>query len=197
MGLSTNILSRDISQLKFHRFQRTYNWEVLLPIIGWIPGEVIAPLIQSVTYDDYNMEEPSAMKAGPYLKQYPNSLGSPSLSMKFLETEEGLVKTYFAFWRRLMVDSKGLWGKKKSYAKDLILLYLNSKGMPLREVKFRSAFPLTSYSAKLDYSDSSVLSVEIGFSVDRIEEGLTGTVGTPFSLDNIKLPNDFGININF
>ena len=185
----TNVLSRDIVQLKFHRFQRAYNWEVLLPIIGWIPGELVAPLIQSVDYEDYNMAEPSAMRAGPYYKFYPKDLGKPSLTMKFIETEEGLVKSYFAFWRRLIVDNKGLWGKKVGgYAKDIVLLYLSSRGLPLREVKFRNAFPLKSYSAKLSYEDNAVLTVDIQFSVDRVEEGLTGTVGTPFSLDNITLP---------
>ena len=184
-----NILSRDIVQLKFHRLQRTYNWEVYLPIIGWIPGETVAPLVQSIEYEDYNMAEPSVMRAGPYFNAYPKDFTRPTMSMKFLETEEGLVKTYFAFWRRKIVDNKGLWGKKKGgYAKDIVLLYLNSRGIPLREVKFHNAFPLTSYAAKLSYEDNSAMTVDIQFSVDRIEEGLTGTLGTPLSLDNIKLP---------
>jgi len=189
----SNYLSRDIEQLKAFNFQKTFNWELYLPIIGWIPGELVSTLAQAVEYEDYNMAEPSRMKAGPYFKGYPKDFGPATLTVKFLETETGLVKTYFQFWRRMIVNSKGLWGRKgnkdaSGYGKDIVLLYLTNEGYPLREVKFKCAFPLTSYAAKLSYEDNSLLTVEIQFSVDRVEEGLTGTVGTPFSLDNIIMP---------
>jgi len=172
-------LARNIEVLKYHRFQRTYNFEVLMPDLFPYPGELVAPLIQSVEYEDYNILEPSQMKAGPYIEFYPNSFAKPSLTLTFMETDEGLVKLYLGRWRNRIVDSKGLWGQKYGtlgYAQDIIVTYLNNFQIPLREVKFRKAFPLVSYKAKLDYMDNDILKIQVPFSCDRVEEGLIGTI---------------------
>ena len=179
MGWMNSLLSRDIVMLKSHRFQRKYNWEVVLPNILPMPGELVAPFIQSIEYRDYEMKEAASMRQGAYQGFYPNILEKSNFSITFLETETALVKMYLNNWKNLLVDNYGHWNPKfgpKGYARDIILTYLTAEGLPLREVKFKSAFPLTFYHVDLDYKKNEILEIEIPFACDRIDEGVIGFV---------------------
>lgn len=177
------ILSRDIISIRGRRFQRKYNFEVLLPMVGWVLGELAAPMIQAVSYSDYFMEKAAEMKKGAYKAFYVDDLASPTLTFKFLETEEGIVRLYLNAWRNLMINRQGLWNNKKQYAKDIVLTYLTAEGLPIRVVKFRNAFPLIFYRADLSYESNDIQTIEVPFACDMVEEGIIGEdiVGTAVS----------------
>ncbi len=168
------VLSRDIVSIRGRRFQRKYNFEVLLPMVGWVLGELAAPMIQGVSYSDYFMEKAAEMKKGAYKAFYVDDLASPTLTFKFLETEEGIVRLYLNAWRNLMINRQGLWNNKNQYAKDIVLTYLTAEGLPIRVVKFRNAFPLIFYRADLSYESNEIQTIEVPFACDMVEEGIVG-----------------------
>lgn len=168
------VLSRDIVSIRGRRFQRKYNFEVLLPMVGWVLGELAAPMIQAVSYSDYFMEKAADMKKGAYKAFYVDDLASPTLTFKFLETEEGIVRLYLNAWRNLMINRQGLWNNKSQYAKDIVLTYLTAEGLPIRVVKFRNAFPLIFYRADLSYESNEIQTIEVPFACDMVEEGIIG-----------------------
>jgi hypothetical protein len=176
MPLSLSAINRDIAVLSVRRFQRSYGFEVLLPQVGWVPGELVAPTIQDITYSDYVMKEPTSMRSGAYKLFYVNDLQDPVLKIIFLETEEGAVRLYLNAWRSLMLTNKGLWRKKlNGYAKNITLTYLTAEGIPLRVVNFRNAFPLKFYDAALSYKENTIQQIEVPFACDMVEEGILGS----------------------
>ena len=91
-----------------------------------------------------------------------------------------------------MIDKDGFWHSKHGnttggglgaliedftgggYAKDIVMTYFMSTGMPLRVVKFRSAWPIDFYKADLSYDKNEIQKVEITFACDFIEENYIG-----------------------
>jgi len=171
-------VQRDISSLRSQRLQRAYNWEIILPTLLPMFGEMVSPLVQSVSYSDYEMAGPFTLKDGAFQSNFVNHLTKRDFSITFLENEFGFVKLYLSSWKNKMLDRHGMWKNKiGGYAKDIVLLYLTVDGLPLRELKFVNAFPLKFYEATLDYNVGDVLKITIPFACDRVEEGLIGTVG--------------------
>lgn len=177
LGGITSQLNRDVVSLRVRRWQRSYNWEVLLPMLGIMPGELVAPTIQAIDYNDYEMTEPAQMKDGAYSRYAVGDLSKRAFNISFLETEEGIVAIYLNAWRDMMITSNGLWKKKlgaNGYARNIFLMYLTADGLPLRTVQFYNAFPLKFYEAKLDYADNSLLRLTIPFQCDRVIEESVG-----------------------
>ena len=173
LGGIVSSLNRDIVSLKIRSWQRAYNWELLMPMVGAVPGELIAPCIQSVDYSTYQMSEPTRMRDGAYQRFAVGDLEKREFTISFLETEEGIVQIYMNVWKNLMINSQGLWKKKLGnggYAKGIYLTYLTSGGLPLRTVAFINAWPMKFYEAKLDYAVNDLVRLTIPFQCDTIQE---------------------------
>jgi len=77
----SDLLGRDVVRLRVNRFQRAYNFEVLLPIVGSMPGDLVAPLLQAVTYKEYAMDDPKEMRRGAYQSFFVNDMKIPKFTM--------------------------------------------------------------------------------------------------------------------
>jgi hypothetical protein len=173
-----SLMQRDIESLRSQSMQRTYNWEVIMPTFLPTPGEMVSQLAQKVRYHDYETEAPTEIRDGAYKVFYAGDLRGPALSITFLENELAYTKMYFANWKNTALDRHGLWKKKiGGYARDIILLYYTTSGLPLREVRFVNAWPLKWYDADLDYAANNIMTVEIPFACDLVREGVVGTTG--------------------
>jgi len=173
-----SLIQRDIESLRSQSMQRTYNWEVIMPTILPTPGETASQLIQSIKYHDYETDAPQEVRDGAYKVFYAGDLRRPTLEITFLENELAFTKLYFSNWKNMMLDRHGLWKKKiGGYARDIILLYFTTSGIPLREVRFVNAWPLKWYGADLDYAANNIVRVTIPFACDLIREGVVGTTG--------------------
>jgi len=192
------LMGRDVSSLQWQRFQRTYNWEIILPTILPIPGELVSQLVQSVTYSDYEMTEPAMMRDGAFQRFFAGGLTVAPFKITFMENELASVKLYLSAWKNAMLDYNGLYKKKiGGYAKDIALLYMTNEGIPYREVKFQNAFPLKFYEATLDYNSNEILKVTIPFTCDRVMEGLPGLTGIASSPSMGGLKPPIGASLGF
>ena len=177
LGGIISSLNRDIVSLKIRSWQRAYNWELLMPMVGAVPGELLAPCIQAIDYSQYSMSEAAKMRDGAYSRYAVGNMDKKEFTITFLETEEGIVQIYLNVWKNLMIDSQGLWKNKLGnggYAKGIYLTYLTSGGIPLRTVAFINAWPLKFYEAKLDYGSNELVKLTIPFQCDTIQEFSVG-----------------------
>jgi hypothetical protein len=149
--------------------QRTYMWEIILPMVGIMPGVLLCPLCQSVSFGDYTFERDQTTRFGAFEAKYPGMLKVNEFSMTFLKAIPDIATTYFTLWRKLIVSSTGLYSPKSTYAKTIYLIFLDTTGIPVNRYKLTGVFPLDLPSYQLDYVTEEVTKVKITFSVDKIE----------------------------
>lgn len=154
------------------RFQRSYNWDVLLPDMGFSLGGLIGlgvgQFVQGVDFGDYKFNS-SQIRVGPYNTSFVGSIEAPKISITFLKPSPDVVSLYFNQWKKLMIDEKGLYKPKSSYQKNIYVRFIDSTSLALNKYKLIGAFPLNFPSYDLNYTDSRVTTYKIEFSVDRIE----------------------------
>jgi len=152
-----------------YQFQRNFQFEVFLPDIGNARGSDVSVLVQKVSWQDYEMSDPTTMRYGAFQSFFANFLQGKTFTINFLETEGALVRTYLKSWRSLIITDDGLFKKKiGGYAKDLMLNYLDTKGSIIHTVKFKNSFPLIRAKGDHDYDTSSIMKIEVPFACDRM-----------------------------
>ena len=150
-------------------FQRTYMWELVLPMVGFMPGVLLCPLAQSISFGDYSFEHSDSTRFGAFEAKYPGILKVNEMSMTFLKAVPDIVTTYFTLWRKLMVSASGLYSPKNDYAKTIYLIFLDTTGLPVNRYKFTGVFPKSLPNYSLDYTTEEVTKIKIDFSVDKVE----------------------------
>ena len=156
--------------LQYARFQRSYLWDVLLPDINiGLSGVIVSQLIQNVKFGDYNISL-SDMKNGPFIFNYAGLMKIENkVEITLLKTMPDIITPYFAAWKELIVDKQGLYHPKTNYAKNIWVRFLDSTGVAIGKYKLIGAFPTTFPSYDLNYTEEKVTTINIGFSVDKVE----------------------------
>ena len=80
-----------------------------------------------------------------------------------------IITPYFNAWKGLIVDSQGLYHPKNNYSKNIWVRFLDSTGLSIGKYKLINCFPITFPAYDLNYTDERVQTINIGFSVDRVE----------------------------
>lgn len=169
-----SLLGDDILTMRKHKYQRVYNFECIMPLVGIADPIKISRLVQSVNYVDYEMNEVDGMNYGAFQAFFAGKFKKRPFSITFLETEDHDVKRYLNAWRSLMVDRHGLYKKKKGflfgYAKPIFINYLNNSGDTVNVTRFKYCFPIGFSPWKLDYNESGLQKIEATFVCDKVEE---------------------------
>lgn len=150
-------------------FQRTYMWELVLPMIGFMPGVLLCPLAQNISFGDYSFETDASTRFGAFEAKYPGILKIDEMELTFLKAVPDIVTTYFTMWRKLMVSPSGLYSPKNKYAKTIYLIFLDTTGLPVNRYKFTGVFPKSLPKYSLDYNTEEVTKIKINLSVDKVE----------------------------
>jgi hypothetical protein len=157
------------------RYQRDYLWEVVLPDIGiginvfGLMGFAMGQLVQSVSFGDYSITNPSSMRLGAFQASFANLLEVPPVTITFLKTMPDTVSAYFNSWKNLIVDKQGLFSPKNEYQKNIHIRFVDQSGIALGWYKLIGCFPITFPKYDLGYAKEEVTKVEIVFKVDKIE----------------------------
>ena len=168
-GIAIGISQPTTFPLIYARFQRSYSWDVLLPDISiGFSGIIISQLVQSVSFGDYNIST-NSMKNGPFEFKYVGLMGVNNVKMTLLKTMPDIVTPYFNSWKELIVDKKGLYQVKSKYAKSIAIRFLDSTGLAVGKYKLTGCFPTTFPAYSLNYNEEKVTTVDIDFSVDKVE----------------------------
>lgn len=160
--------------LPYFRFQRNYMWEVLLPDVGintgiGLIGFALGQLVQDISFGDYNIEEATTMRYGPYSAHFAGLFKVDKITMTFLKTMPDAVSAYFKAWKNLIISSTGLYSPKNKYAKTIMVRFTDVTGITLGQYKFIGCFPVTFPSYDLSYKNNEVTMVDVEFMVDQIE----------------------------
>lgn len=170
MGLFSN----DILRVRSYRYQKSYNFECVLPPTGIADPLKVSRLVQAVEYSDYEMDSNELMKYGIFDSHFAGTLSKKPFTITFNETEEHDVKRYLHAWRNLIVDRFGRYKKKKGlffgYAKPIFLHYMNNEGNTTNVVRFRHSFPVTFNNWTVSYNESNVQKIEATFVCDYVED---------------------------
>lgn len=169
------------------RYQRVYNWDVLLPdvsslfgqskgilgsigkILEGVQGLSIGQYCQNVEFGDYSINDLISMRYGPYSANYPGLFTIDKVRMSFLKPVPDIVSMYFNAWKNLIVDKNGLYNVKSKYAKTIYIRFLDSTGISIHRYKLLGAFPIIFPKYNLDYNQNDVVKIQIEFSVDKID----------------------------
>jgi hypothetical protein len=168
------LLGDDILAVRKYKYQKVFNFECILPIVGIADPIKVSRLVQSVNYIDYEMSDVEGMKYGAFQSFFSGQFKKRPFTISFIETEDQDVKRYLNAWRELMVDRHGLYKKKKGflfgYAKPIFLNYLNNSGDTVNVTRFKYCFPISFSPWRLDYNESGLQKIEATFVCDKIEE---------------------------
>lgn len=164
-------LENDIMALRTFPMQKVQNFECILPEVGSGNAINVSRLVQSVNYNDGNMLEPNSMNYGDHQAYFSSLLKQGEFSFTFIETEYQDVKNYIIAWRKLIVDSNGLFRVKLvNYAQTITLNYLSNSGDVTNTVYFLNAFPLGYQNLELSYASSGVQRMSVRFICDRVAQ---------------------------
>lgn len=184
------LLTNEITRIRLQSFQKTYLWEIYLPVIDTrTPAssgllntvkqlvetavqfvDEVSTLVENVRYSDYSVDA-NVLRYGSRQSFFAGFLKKEAFQLTFRDTEGASARKYLRAWRNLIVTDKGLFKKKiGGYAKDVVLQYTNSLGVTISKVKFVNSFPLTMPSPSLTYNEGGILKFDIMFACDKIEE---------------------------
>lgn len=157
------------------RFQRSYNWDVLLPDIslpiGGLEGFALAQYVQDVSFGDYSISEISKIRVGPYEANYAGLFTVDKVKITFLKPVPDFICNYFYAWKNLIIDSKtGIYNVKSKYRKTIYIRFLDTTGVSIERWKLTGCFP-TSFPKfdNLSYKTEDIVTIPIELSVDKIE----------------------------
>jgi hypothetical protein len=155
------------------RFQRNYLWDVLLPDIGvdvsGLMGFGLAQLVRGVRFGDYSMDSANTMRVGPYQANFAGLLTVDKIIITFVKTMPDAVSAYINAWKKLIVDDSGLFQPKANYQRTIYVRFLDSTGIAMGRYKLIGCFPTMFPKYNLNYDNNDLTTVEIGFTVDKIE----------------------------
>jgi len=149
-------------------YQRVYNWEVILPIVGTTNADIVSNRVVEFSFGEYSPSQLFSMAYGGYLYKYVNGVSIPNLSLTIYEKEDMLVSSYFRKWRELMFDEQGLYREKVNYAKIVTITYNGVSGDETLGVTLSGVFPVKMPLYRGSYRESGVLTYDVELNVDRI-----------------------------
>jgi hypothetical protein len=158
-----------VATLAKDKYQRTYNWEMLLPGMGILGPEVIGKYIQEVTFGEYSIDEVTKLRYGAETRGHAGIFNIQKVSIKFFKPVPDIVGTYLSLWKNLIVDNNGFFSPKKNYALTGYLIMLDTTGRQSGSYKLLNMFPIKFPEHRLAYGENSIVSYTIDFNVDRIE----------------------------
>lgn len=151
------------------KFQRTYNWELLLPGIGILSPEIMGRYIQEVSFGEYSIDEVTKLRYGGEQRGHAGTFSIPRMTVKFLKPVPDLVYTYLMLWKDMIVDSNGFFSAKSKYALPGYIIMFDTTGKQSGSYKVVNMFPLKFPTHSLSYAESSIVSYTVEFNVDRLE----------------------------
>ncbi len=155
--------------------QRDYNWDFILPSIGFVPGIAITKYCQSVQVGQYDITELRSMNRGPEKSFFPGALAVGDLRATFIAPTPDIIATYFHTWKEKIIDKDGFYGLPAQYKKNAtIVLYDRTMGIPTNLITVKGLFPKTFPKFNLAYTSEDIVKHEIEFSFDKVVMGLSG-----------------------
>ena len=151
--------------------QRTYNWEIMLPDMGIIPGIVVSMACQDVKFGDYNIADVDRLRYGAYESKFPGLMEIQDVQFTFIKPIPDIVSAYFYAWRNLIVDQAGYYGKKSDYARKINIYLYDTTGMISNNIQLVGVFPRTLPTYDLSYSTEEIVRLVITCNVDRMSFG--------------------------
>jgi hypothetical protein len=162
-----------VQPLTYLRYQRNYMWDVLLPDVGinlgGLAGFGVAQLVQEVSFGDYSITEASIMRYGPYQASFAGLFTVTPIKMTFLKMMPDMVSAYFNAWKGLIIDQNGLYYPKSHYQKTIYVRFNDQSSIAIGQYKFIGAYPTKYPDYSLSYDSNKVTTVNVEFTVDKIE----------------------------
>lgn len=168
-GTLNGLVGRNIDDFaKTWKLQRQYLWEFLLPDIAGINGMEISKFCQGVKFGEYNMGEVSRIRYGAFKKGYAGFFELDTVSAEFLKPVPDIVTEYFQSWKRLIIDDKGFYYPKQTYAKTCYVRMYDRDGAVSGNYRLTGMFPKTFPAHELSYTTEELVKFTIEFNVDMV-----------------------------
>ena len=151
--------------------QRSYNWEIMLPSIGIIPGIVVSMLCQDIKFGDYNIADVDRLRYGAFESKFPGLMEIQDVQFTFIKPIPDLVSAYFYAWRKMIIDDAGYYGVKSEYSKKVSIYLYDTTGMISNNISLVGVFPKTLPVYDLSYSTEEIVKLSITCNVDRMSFG--------------------------
>lgn len=161
----------DLINTRNIQVQRIYKWLITINDIDF-DGR----LVEGVTFPT---SEPGkdAFHLGGGDIYLPSFSSTGSVSIDFIEDEEGSISKMLQAWRREVVAKDGTFGYPGSsnstssvgFKKNGLLLLLNTRNESHTEIKLDRMFPTSQAPVRLTYAESNKVVISQEFSVDEID----------------------------
>ena len=165
------ILLSSCDILRGKEYQKSYNFELILPDLGNFSGAEISQLCQSADFGEYSMTDIPSLRRAHEVFGYTGFFDKPPLIAEFLRTVPDVVSPYFQAWKNLIVTSTGEYKPKNNYAQSVYIYFYDKGGMITGSYTLKGVFPKTFPSFKPDYKGSNLIVYRITFNVDQIDIG--------------------------
>lgn len=152
--------------------QREFNWVIVLPDLSNMKGlksDGVNDLCIAVDFQPYKLADKTDVKYGAYKRSYPGMLSISDLTATFVSTVPMTVESYFERWFALMVDKKGRYYPKNTYAKDIRVMLLHRDGQSHVTYKLGRCFPTSLSKVELSYNGGSYLKYTVVLNVDTFD----------------------------
>lgn len=162
-------------------FQRSYNWDILLPDVssaslGTIAGVEVSPFVQGISFGQYSMDDVAPIQHGSLKTHSAGVLSIREVSVDFICPAFSVVFDYFEAWRSLIYDSTNLcYFIKANYAnggiggRPCIVSFYDTTSSMVYQWTLVNIFPKTFPNFKLNYEQQEVMKFTVEFSVDFIQ----------------------------
>jgi hypothetical protein len=164
------MLGISIDTVKNWRLHKRYNWEILLPDVAGESGVEVSKYCYAVSFGNYNIEQVSEMKLGPYQAKFANFFKIDNIRCSFWMPVPDRVGSYFYAWRKLVVDENGHYFPKLNYAKVMYVFIFDETGKETRRFKLDGVFPLAVPKYDLSYEGGEDL---VKITVDLSADGMS------------------------
>ncbi len=181
--------------------QRNYLWKVELPEVGSIPANVISEKCIDVKFSLPYMQTLREKRYGNRVARFPGLETIDSVTLTFLETEDGSSFQYVHEWYQSILGKVG-YNVKSVYAKPIVCTLLRTDNSPGVRFVLQKCFPLKRPAYDLNYTASAITSFQIPFNVDYVETSVDKQQGfkIPSSISlfgrKLEAPNSIKQGIN-
>lgn len=122
-----------------------------------------------MSFGPYALSEIVKMQQGAFTRFYAGLQSVKSVNLSFLLPSDNVVLDYFYGWYHLMIDEKGYYYPKNTYAKQVFVSTYDRTGVETAKFVMKGAFPIAKPVLGMSYQSNDVQSVTITLSVDSVE----------------------------